>query len=138
MVAADTRDREDPVLGSFPLVQPKDRCAFAAFEPKVYLEDGLLPALEQHGRLQLGEGKQAQLLAVSAATIDRILGDGAGVECRRLQFLEGLRPPRRHESPPHAHELAIAVALGQHIHRIGGADIVARRQIVRRRLDRGR
>jgi hypothetical protein len=35
----------------------------------------LLPALEQHGRLQLSEGEQARLLAVSAATIDRMLGD---------------------------------------------------------------
>jgi hypothetical protein len=33
----------------------------------------LVPALERHGRLQLGEGEQAQLLAVSAATIDRML-----------------------------------------------------------------
>ena len=53
----------------------------------------------------------------------------------RLQFLEGLRPPRRHESPPHADEVATAVALGHYIHRIGGADIVSRPQIVRRRLD---
>ena len=36
----------------------------------------LMPALARHGRLQLGEGEQAQLLAVSAATIDRILSDG--------------------------------------------------------------
>jgi hypothetical protein len=35
----------------------------------------LLPALEQHGRLELSEREQAQLLAVSAATIDRMLGD---------------------------------------------------------------
>ena len=35
----------------------------------------LLPALEQHGRLQLSEGEHGQLLAVSAATIDRMLGD---------------------------------------------------------------
>jgi hypothetical protein len=35
----------------------------------------LVPALAQHGRLQLSEGEQAQLLTVSAATIDRILGD---------------------------------------------------------------
>ena len=35
----------------------------------------LVPALEQHGRLQLGESEQAQLLAVSAATIDRMLSD---------------------------------------------------------------
>jgi hypothetical protein len=41
-------------------------------------------------------------------------------------------PPRRHESPPHADEVAIALALCDHIHRIGGADVEARRQIVRR------
>jgi hypothetical protein len=35
----------------------------------------LLPALEPHGRLQLSGGEQALLLAVSAATIDRMLGD---------------------------------------------------------------
>src|SRR6478672_8144391 len=35
----------------------------------------LLPALQQHGRLELSEGEQAQLFAVSAATIDRMLGD---------------------------------------------------------------
>jgi hypothetical protein len=51
------------------------------------------------------------------------------VERACLQFLEGLRPPRRHESPPHADEVAIAVALGHHIHRIGGADVVSRRRL---------
>ncbi len=35
----------------------------------------LVPALVQHGRLRLSEGEQAQLLTVSAATIDRMLGD---------------------------------------------------------------
>ena len=43
----------------------------------------LLPALEQHGRLQLSEGEQAQLLAVSAATIDRMLGDVKVAASRR-------------------------------------------------------
>ena len=38
--------------------------------------------------------------------------------------------------PPHADEVAIAVALGHHIHRIGGADVVSGRQIVRRCLYR--
>jgi hypothetical protein len=38
----------------------------------------LVPALVQHGRLQLGEGERAQLLAMSAATIDRMLGDVKG------------------------------------------------------------
>ena len=46
----------------------------------------LVPALEQHGRLQLGGGEQAQLFAVSAATIDRMLSDvkvAAAGGCRR-------------------------------------------------------
>jgi Integrase core domain len=55
----------------------------------------LLPALEQHGRLQLSEGEQAQLLAVSAATIDRILGDAkvaaAGGRRRRVGFYSAIR-----------------------------------------------
>jgi len=63
----------------------------------------LLPALKQHGRLHLSEGEQAQLLAVSAATIDRMLGDvkvaAAGGRRRRagfysaIQRLEGIRRP---------------------------------------------
>ena len=35
----------------------------------------LLPALEQHGRLKLGEGDRDLVLAISSATIDRLLGD---------------------------------------------------------------
>jgi hypothetical protein len=55
----------------------------------------LVPALEQHGRLQLSEGEQAQLLTVSAATIDRILGDvkvaAAGGRRRRAGFYSAIR-----------------------------------------------
>jgi Integrase core domain len=55
----------------------------------------LVPALERHGRLQLGEGAQAQLLAVSAATIDRMLGDvkvaAAGGRRRRAGFYSAIR-----------------------------------------------
>ncbi len=55
----------------------------------------LLPALEQHGRLELSEGEQAQLLAVSAATIDRTLGDvkiaAAGGRRRRAGFYSAIR-----------------------------------------------
>ena len=55
----------------------------------------LLPALEQHGRLQLSEGEQALLLAVSAATIDRMLGDvkvaAAGGRRRRAGFYSAIR-----------------------------------------------
>src|SRR6185436_1647459 len=35
----------------------------------------LLPALEQHGRLQLVQVDRDRVLAISAATIDRLLGD---------------------------------------------------------------
>ena len=55
----------------------------------------LLPALEQHGRLQLSEGEHGQLLAVSAATIDRMLGDvkvaAAGSRRRRAGFYSAIR-----------------------------------------------
>jgi hypothetical protein len=55
----------------------------------------LLPALEQHGRLQLSGGEHGQLLAVSAATIDRMLGDvkvaAAGGRRRRAGFYSAIR-----------------------------------------------
>jgi hypothetical protein len=55
----------------------------------------ILPALQQHGRLQFSEGEQAQLLAVSAATIDRMLGDvkvvAAGGRRRRVGFYSAIR-----------------------------------------------
>jgi hypothetical protein len=61
----------------------------------------LVPALAQHGRLQLGEGEQAQLLAVSAATIDHMLGDredcGGGRPSPAGRLL--LRDPSRGADP---------------------------------------
>jgi hypothetical protein len=55
----------------------------------------LVPALAQHGRLQVSEGEQAQLLTVSAATIDRMLGDvngaAAGDRRRRAGFCSAIR-----------------------------------------------
>jgi hypothetical protein len=54
-----------------------------------------VPALARHGRLQLGEGEQAQLLEVSAATIDRMLGEvkvaAAGGRRRRAGFYSAIR-----------------------------------------------
>ena len=38
----------------------------------------LLPALERHGRVVLDEATRAKLLAVSAASIDRLLSDARG------------------------------------------------------------
>jgi hypothetical protein len=55
----------------------------------------LVPALARHGRLQLCEVEQAQLLAVSAATIDRMLGDvkvaAAGGRRRRAGSYSAIR-----------------------------------------------
>jgi hypothetical protein len=55
----------------------------------------LMPALARHGRLQLEESEQAQLLAVSAATIDRMLGEvkvaAAGGRRRRAGFYSAIR-----------------------------------------------
>jgi hypothetical protein len=55
----------------------------------------LVSALGRHGRLQLGEIEQAKLLAVSAATIDRMLGDvkvaAAGGRRRRAGFYSAIR-----------------------------------------------
>ena len=55
----------------------------------------LLPALEQHGRLQPTPGERALLKSVSAATIDRMLGDvkiaAAGGRRRRVGFYSAIR-----------------------------------------------
>ena len=55
----------------------------------------LLPVLERHGGLQLGNGERRLLLSVSAATIDRLLGDvrvaAAGGRRRRAGFYSAIR-----------------------------------------------
>jgi hypothetical protein len=55
----------------------------------------LLPALERHGRLRLGEIERTGVLSVSAATIDRLLGDvkvaAAGGRRRRVGFYSAIR-----------------------------------------------
>jgi hypothetical protein len=55
----------------------------------------LLPALEQHGRLQLGQADRDGVLAISAATIDRLLGDvkvaASGGRRRRAGFYSAIR-----------------------------------------------
>src|SRR5258707_11206652 len=43
----------------------------------------LLLALEQHGRLQLGQADRDRVLAISAATIDRLIGDVKVAASRR-------------------------------------------------------
>src|SRR3954453_312657 len=53
----------------------------------------LLPALEQHGRLQLGQADRDLVLGISAATIDRLLVDvkiaASGGRRRRAGFYFG-------------------------------------------------
>ena len=55
----------------------------------------LLPALEQHGRLQLGRSDRDRVLVVSAATIDRLLVDvkiaASGGRRRRAGFYSAIR-----------------------------------------------
>jgi Integrase core domain len=55
----------------------------------------LLPALERHGRLKLGKTERSQVLAVSAATIDRLLVNtkiaAAGGKRRRVGFYSAVR-----------------------------------------------
>ena len=55
----------------------------------------LLPALERHGRLKLGTADRALVLAISAATIDRLLADtkiaAAGGKRRRVGFYSAIR-----------------------------------------------
>ena len=55
----------------------------------------LLPALERHGRLKLGKADRARVLAISAATIDRLLGDvkiaASGGKRRRAGFYSAIR-----------------------------------------------
>src|ERR1700722_70028 len=55
----------------------------------------LLPAVEQHGRLKLGKADRDLVLAISAATIDRLLGDvrvaASGGKRRRAGFYSAIR-----------------------------------------------
>jgi len=55
----------------------------------------LLPALERHGRLTLGKADRDRVLAISAATIDRLLGDvkvaASGGKRRRAGFHSAIR-----------------------------------------------
>jgi hypothetical protein len=55
----------------------------------------LLRSLQRHGRLRLGEGERELVLSVSAATIDRLLGDvkvaAAGGRRRRVGFYSAIR-----------------------------------------------
>jgi len=54
-----------------------------------------LPALEQHGRLQLGQADRDRVLAISGATIDRLLVDvkiaASGGRRRRAGFYSAIR-----------------------------------------------
>jgi Integrase core domain len=61
----------------------------------VVMIPSLLPALERHGRLKLDAGDRERVLAISAATIDRMLGPtklaAAGGRRRRMGFYSAIR-----------------------------------------------
>ena len=63
----------------------------------------LLPALERHGRLKLGAADRVLVLAISAATIDRLLADtkiaAAGGKRRRVGFYSAIRREGAPTSP---------------------------------------
>lgn len=98
---------------------------------------GRLPVAVSGPFVVAGCGDQASLVLERLAK-ERLLGTSldASVERGRAQFLERLRPPMGHNAPTHAGEIAIAFVLDNNVHRVGGADIVARLQIVRWRFDR--
>jgi hypothetical protein len=57
-----------------------------------------LPALEDHGRLKLGKGDRDLVLAISAATIDRALGD-VNIAASGGKWRRGASTRRRREVP---------------------------------------
>ena len=61
-------DREALIV----LWEASDRICSKRLKPLIPV---LLPALERHGRMRLGDDARARLLAVSAATMDRLLSD---------------------------------------------------------------
>src|ERR671910_350544 len=64
----DEGDREALVA----LWETSDRICSKRLKPLIPV---LLPALERHGRITLAEDARARVLAVSAATTDRLLSD---------------------------------------------------------------
>jgi hypothetical protein len=74
------------------LWETSDRICSKRLKPLIPV---LLPALERHGRIGLAEDARARLLAVSAATMDRLLSDvrlvARGGQRRRAGFSSAVR-----------------------------------------------
>ena len=74
------------------LWETSDRICSKRLKPLIPV---LLPALERHGRISLAEDARARLLAVSAATMDRLLSDvrlvARGGQRRRAGFSSAVR-----------------------------------------------
>lgn len=78
----------------------------------------LLPALERHGRLTLGNSDRALVLKVSAATIDRLLADtkvASGGRRRRVGFYSA-KAPRQYRYDEDEPQHALQGAHGAHRH----------------------
>jgi hypothetical protein len=65
-------DRGSLICPSDRTVIARPKCAGKRLKVMIPI---LLPALEQHGRLRFGQADRDRVLSVSAATIDRLLGD---------------------------------------------------------------
>ena len=81
-------DRESLIV----LWEASDRICSKRLKPLIPL---LLPALERHGRISLAEDARARLLAISAATMDRLLSEvrlvARGGQRRRAGFSSAVR-----------------------------------------------
>jgi hypothetical protein len=81
-------DRESLIV----LWEASDRICSKRLKPLIPV---LLPALERHGRISLAEDARARLLAVSAATMDRLLAEvrviARGGQRRRAGFSSAVR-----------------------------------------------
>jgi len=84
----DEGDRETLIA----MWEASDRICSKRLKPLIPV---LLPALERHGRIRLADDARARLLAVSAATMDRLLSDvrpvARGGQRRRAGFSSAVR-----------------------------------------------
>src|SRR4051794_32708034 len=77
-----------------------------------------------------GHGNEAAAASERIAK-ERLLGDafGSGVERRRLELLEWLAPPTRHQAPTHGREDRLSPALDHRVNHGRRAHVIARLQI---------
>jgi hypothetical protein len=115
------------------LWEASDRICSKRLKPLIPV---LLPALERHGRISLAEDARARLLAVSAATMDRLLAEvrviARGGQRRRAGFSSAVRrtvPVRTFgdwNDPPPGYVEVDRLRQRQRLHERGGRAVVPR------------